>query len=85
MCGESAHAIWGPAHRPHANSRVPRTMFALVRTGEANSCSDLQAEPGERISQRWRADLTIWVGSPSLLLGDVAIALCACRSLVCLR
>lgn len=41
---------------------------------------------GESLAQRWsRARLAIWIGSLlSLFLGDVAIALCACRSLVCL-
>jgi hypothetical protein len=38
----------------------------------------------ESLAERWsRARLAIWIGSLlSPLLGDVAIALCACRSLV---
>lgn len=32
----------------------------------------------------WWTNLAVWIVSPSLVLGDVTVALCARRSLVCL-
>jgi hypothetical protein len=65
--------------------RQSRTLRDARRDPQSGATSVVHAGPAsdERDSSG-RTNLTVWIVSPSLLLGDITVALCARRSLVCL-